>query len=174
MRGSEQPKLQIELLLKNARKSRCTTILPAGGGKISSASSSANVGVVARTPPQYFQWGYEIAFFRTGSRRQWPPMSDLTQEIPRPPSYLNKAARREWRRIVPKLHEEYGVSHLDKANLGAYCQIVARIAEAAIAIEGTVITTPSGIRRANPWCAILNTSLRQLARISDVLGLSQR
>ena len=98
----------------------------------------------------------------------------MRRKLPLPPEYLNAVARAEWARIVPALEREGLVTHLDRANIAAYCQVYARIceAEAALAAEGTVITTPSGIRRANPWCAILNTCLRQLSALSGQLGLS--
>lgn len=98
----------------------------------------------------------------------------MRRKIPEPPQFLNEVARQEWQRIVPALHREGLVTHLDRVNIGAYCQVFARIVEAetAIAAEGTVITMPSGIRRANPWCGVLNTSLRQLSALSGQLGLS--
>lgn len=53
-----------------------------------------------------------------------------TDKPPKCPSWLNDEARKEWRRIVPELHELGLLSVLDVAALAAYCQSYARYAEA--------------------------------------------
>jgi P27 family predicted phage terminase small subunit len=101
-------------------------------------------------------------------------MDTSAQKIPSPPSFLNRLAKREWKRILPAMHAEGLATALDFANIGTYCALYARIAEAqaAIAAEGTVITLPSGRRCANPWCAVLSTAQRQMVTVTGVLGLS--
>jgi P27 family predicted phage terminase small subunit len=93
--------------------------------------------------------------------------------VPTAPKYLCAAAKREWKRITPLLHAAGLISHLDQQALGAYCQSVARLAEAngAIATEGAIIITPTGHRRPNPWIAIQNSCLRQVSSFRAEFGL---
>lgn len=124
----------------------------------------------ARRSDIFFESGKKFVF----SKRFAAHTSRMRRKIPLPPEFLNEVARREWQRITREMHREGLVTHLDTATIGAYCMVYSRIVEAetAIAAEGTVITTASGRRCANPWCGILNTNLRQLSALSGQLGLS--
>src|SRR5262249_2761807 len=55
--------------------------------------------------------------------------------LPRCPSHLNKAAKKEWRRIVPILSEMKVLTQIDGTALGMYCQAHARWVEANAKIE---------------------------------------
>ena len=50
-------------------------------------------------------------------------------EIPKPPSWLSKYAKAEWRRVVPSLVERNILDTADLANLEHYCLSVGRVRE---------------------------------------------
>ncbi|GKY89888.1 phage terminase small subunit P27 family [Sinisalibacter aestuarii] len=78
--------------------------------------------------------------------------------LPRCPSHLSDAARKEWRRLATPLHEAGLVTLADRAALAAYCQAWARWVEAEEHLRKTpsLLKTPSGslrhIPRRYPTC----------------------
>ena len=73
--------------------------------------------------------------------------------IPRPPKFLSRAARAEWRRMAPLLKDAGVLSHLDRDCLGNLCQALARVseAEAELAKSGMTYVTRTGFTRPSPW-----------------------
>jgi P27 family predicted phage terminase small subunit len=51
------------------------------------------------------------------------------REIPKPPAWLSKDAKAEWRRVVPSLIERGVLDTGDLANLENYCLSVGRVRE---------------------------------------------
>ncbi len=97
----------------------------------------------------------------------------LGSGIPQCPSYLSKAAKDEWRRVVKHL-VLMGLEGVDRSALADYCQQVADIQEmsAQLSQDGLTITTPNGYTREHPLVGMRHT-LYRMARASRAdLGLT--
>lgn len=84
-----------------------------------------------------------------------PGQRRLNEHEPKPrrgkvvcPSWLSKAARAEWKRIVPELDRLGILTHVDRVALAAYCQATAELEEATEILnrEGRIITVPIVVR----------------------------
>src|ERR1700690_3621432 len=73
--------------------------------------------------------------------------------IPSAPRFMNKDARREYRRLGPVLRDAGVLTNLDGPAFALYCCALARVAEAEhrLAVEGMTVTSPTGIVRPSPW-----------------------
>jgi P27 family predicted phage terminase small subunit len=102
------------------------------------------------------------------------PPKDL--KPPGPPRYLkNKAARSEWRRISPLLHNLGLLTKIDQAALAAYCQTFARWqwAEEKLAeLDDLVTTTDSGYPVQSAHLAIANKALELMHKFLVEFGLT--
>ncbi|MGR9434782.1 phage terminase small subunit P27 family [Rhizobium leguminosarum] len=98
------------------------------------------------------------------------PGSSPVTGIPKTPSYLNKEAKAEWRRVAPILALERKVlTDADLATLETYCVHYGalRMAEREIAANGLI---SDGKR--NPAYGILKESSLLLVRCAGELGLT--
>jgi len=101
-----------------------------------------------------------------------PPFKRLA---PNPPSWLDREARAEWRRVVPGLERLDIVKPEDRATLAVYCQTWSRFAAATRQVhdEGMVLTNPdSGRRYPHPAIAIANTAASQCLQYAREFGLT--
>lgn len=91
----------------------------------------------------------------------------------KPPEWLDKAARKEWRRVVKLLEGTGLLTDADVNTLAAYCDAAARYAEAAerVAREGLVLTNSKGDPIQNPAVIVAERYLRIMARAATALGL---
>ncbi len=97
-----------------------------------------------------------------------PPSSKLT-----PPKWLDKAAKKEWRRIV-KLMEGLGIlTDVDVDILAAYCDAVVRYAEASQQVreQGFVVTNDKGNPIQNPALLAVEKYWRIKSKAAAALGL---
>jgi P27 family predicted phage terminase small subunit len=94
--------------------------------------------------------------------------------IPKPPSYLTKEAKREWRSLAPMLKAAGLLTNLDGNALGLLCSAIARSneAERELAANGSIITTPSGIQRVSPWALIANKASKQVIALCVEFGMT--
>src|SRR5690606_3601563 len=109
----------------------------------------------------------EIAARRQAEEAIRPPADDL-----KPPKWLSAAAKREWRRIV-KVMEGLGLlTNADVDTLAAYCDAVARCAEAAkiLNAEGMVVEGSRGPQQ-HPMVLVYEKYERIRARCASQLGL---
>jgi P27 family predicted phage terminase small subunit len=99
--------------------------------------------------------------------------SGTVLDVPRPPSWLSKDAKAEWRSVAAILIERKHLTEADLGTLGAYCDAAGQLAEASrlINAEGLVIATPKGPRR-HPATAIQAQARDQLRRLAAELGLT--
>ena len=91
------------------------------------------------------------------------------------PRYLGKTAKREWRRIAGELYEMGILTKIDQTMLAAYCQAFGRWVDAAEQLEttgGEILVSSNGNLYQNPWLAIVNRSMEQMAKLAAEFGLS--
>jgi P27 family predicted phage terminase small subunit len=94
--------------------------------------------------------------------------------IPKPPADLDKRARSAWRYYAKILADTRVLTLADREALACYCAAAGRRAQAEeeLAKTGPVVKSPSGYPIQNPWLAIVNKSMEQLAKWGAELGLS--
>ncbi len=91
----------------------------------------------------------------------------------RPPKWLDKPARKEWRRVV-RLMAGLGIlTDADVNTLAVYCDAAVRYAEAAQRVreEGLIVTKPSGEPMQNPAALAAERYWRIMAKAAAALGL---
>lgn len=93
---------------------------------------------------------------------------------PKCPSWLNKIAKKEWKRIVPELERLGLLTVVDGAALEGYCQAYARWVEAEQFLQkhGTVFRTPSGYIQQVPQVAIAQKYLQLVKAFCAEFGLT--
>lgn len=96
------------------------------------------------------------------------------RELPKPPTHLNTAARREWKRVSGELYEMGLLTVVDRAALAAYCVVYARWEEAEkkLAVDGYVVMTPNGYPVQSAWLQISNKALQQMAKFQSEFGMT--
>lgn len=94
--------------------------------------------------------------------------------IPHCPAHLNDEAKREWRRMVKKLHEAGLFTYIDKAALAMYCQAWGRWVEAEEKLEkhGSIMKTKNGNLIQNPYLAVANRAMKQLKEMAAEFGMT--
>ncbi len=95
-------------------------------------------------------------------------------DVPRPPAWLSKDAKAEWKRVAPILiHERRTLDVGDMATLGAYCTAAGEVAEASrvVATEGMIYVGASGPKR-HPAVAIRSEAMKQVRQLAGELGLT--
>lgn len=94
--------------------------------------------------------------------------------IPRPPSWLGKLARAEWKRVAPILCERKTLTPGDQATLAALCVAYSEMIEASEQIDAEKITykTSAGLIKRNPAVAIRAAAITQIRLLSAELGLT--
>jgi P27 family predicted phage terminase small subunit len=94
--------------------------------------------------------------------------------IPPCPKFLNKAARAEWRRVTPLLHEVGLLAQIDRAALAAYCQAWGRWVETEqlLSKTGTLVKSPNGYPMPHPLLAIANKAMMQMRALLLEFGMS--
>lgn len=100
-------------------------------------------------------------------------MSDALA-IPRPPTWLSAAAKREWKRCAPILINDRRTLDLpDLSAFTAYCAAVDQVEQASreIAARGYTYTSRDLIK-ANPAVAIRDKAMTQVRLLSAELGMT--
>ncbi len=94
--------------------------------------------------------------------------------MPECPDHLNEAARNEWHRLAPVLHDMGVLAVTDRAALAAYCQAYGRWVEAEERLTQTplLIRTPSGYVQQSPWLSLANKQMELMGRFMAELGLT--
>jgi P27 family predicted phage terminase small subunit len=109
------------------------------------------------------------------------PQPDLRE--PEMPKGMPKAARREWRRIVPQLLEMKVLTEVDGLALAAYCRAHALVEQAAKEIEKNGMTFTEvfegkngepivGSIKANPACSIYLNAMKTMKSFLIEFGLT--
>lgn len=99
---------------------------------------------------------------------------NLAEPIPRPPRWLGKLARAEWRRMAPQLHSRGLLACRFVAAFACYCRAYGELQEAQALVEkeGRVTTTEHGNEIQHPAVAIANNAARQVRDFLVEFGLS--
>ncbi len=98
--------------------------------------------------------------------------------IPKWPTWLNKHAKKEWKRVVPMLDELGLLTEIDMAALAAYCQSYARWKQAEELVEEhglTYVHTNKGGEdndTARPEVAIAHKYLDKVKAFATEFGLT--
>ena len=93
---------------------------------------------------------------------------------PKPPPWLDRDAKREWRRVAPELERLGLLSHVDMAALAAYCQAFSRwaAAERIIAQEGLTCRGAMGGMVQRPEVLIARQSMQLIKQFAGEFGLT--
>lgn len=97
--------------------------------------------------------------------------------IPKPPTHLLPAAKKEWLRITPHLQKLGLITELDMAALSAYCQAYARWAGTELKLkklgdDALVEETPSGYKQMSVLLQISNRAGEQMHKFMGEFGLT--
>lgn len=110
-----------------------------------------------------------------------PGKRPLPQNEPKPkpiapkcPSWLDKEAKKEWKRLAPELEKLGLLTTVDGTAMAAYCQAYSRWREAEefITKHGTVMKTPSGYMQQLPHVSISSTALKHMRAFCTEFGLT--
>ena len=102
------------------------------------------------------------------------PAPSPVLDVPRPPAWLSRDGKAEWKRVAPLLiHERRTLDVGDMATLAAYCTAAGEVAEASrvIAVEGMLYAGASGPKR-HPAVAIRAEAMKQVRQLAGELGLT--
>jgi P27 family predicted phage terminase small subunit len=93
---------------------------------------------------------------------------------PKPPSWLDKEAKKEWKRVAPELERLGLLTVVDGAALAAYCQAYSRWVEAEkfLSKHGTVFKTPNGYIQQLPQVSIAQKYLQIVKSFCQEFGLT--
>lgn len=106
------------------------------------------------------------------------PINDLEpkpkRDLPRCPSHLDKTAKAMWRKLSKELHVLGVLTNIDTELLSAYCQVYSRWKNAELMLQksGEVIKTTNGNLIQNPYLAIANRAIEQMAKLASEFGMT--
>lgn len=102
------------------------------------------------------------------------PNPQVGEDIPKPPSWMETQAKKEWKRIVPELHRLELLTMVDHPSLVAYCQAYARFVECEKIIkkQGMTFETPNGYVQQRPEIAISNNAQKIMKEFAAQFGLT--
>lgn len=109
----------------------------------------------------------------SGGRKVEPPPA-FVRSTPRPPTWLPREAKAEWRRVVPGLAKLGLLKAEDRAALTVYCVTWARYVRAVREVERDGFTVPTetgGVKR-NPALAVVDAATVQLRAFATEFGLT--
>ena len=105
-----------------------------------------------------------------GRRKAQDPLRAVPA-IPSPPSWLDREAKAEWRRITPELHRLGLLATLDRAVLSVYCRTWAIWVKAAAALD-EIVTPGRKEDRKNPAWQIYRDAAGTLIALAKEIGCS--
>lgn len=110
----------------------------------------------------------------TGADSKRRPRTRLPTSYPSVPDFLDKEARREWKRITHELAAVGLLTRLDRGLLAIWCTAWSDLARSRriIAEQGPTTTTATGYVQTRSEVGIARTAAQTLLRIGPELGLS--
>lgn len=102
------------------------------------------------------------------------PKYEFSEESRKPPSFLGKYAKKEWKRILPLLERNRLITDADIIALSAYCQAVDTWVEAEKKKRefGFIDITDKGNVIQRPEVAIANKSMELILKFGREFGLT--
>jgi P27 family predicted phage terminase small subunit len=110
-----------------------------------------------------------------------PGKRPLNDKEPKPerkappcPKWLDKEAKREWKRLASKMEMMGVLTEVDMAAFAGYCQSYARWRENEefISKNGSLVRTPSGYWQQVPQVSMAQQYLKQMGRFAEQFGLT--
>lgn len=94
--------------------------------------------------------------------------------VPRPPSWLGKAAKAEWKRVVPLLVERRILTDGDLGTVANYCNAIGTVrqAQAELSRTGLTFLSTTGQMKRNPAAGIVAEFSGLALRLAAELGLT--
>src|SRR5437867_4271604 len=95
-------------------------------------------------------------------------------EMPSCPGFLDAEARREWKRVAPKLLPLALLTALDRAALSCYCAAWSTIVrmQKLVEREGAVLTSAKGGSYLHPAAGLLSKAMRQMLAFAAEFGMT--
>lgn len=96
------------------------------------------------------------------------------KKAPKCPAWLDKEAKKEWKRISRQLEELGILTEVDMAAFSGYCEAYSRWKEAEefISKHGTIVKTLSGYWQQVPQVSIAQTYLKIMIKFCEQFGLT--
>jgi P27 family predicted phage terminase small subunit len=116
----------------------------------------------------------EIAEGRPGKRPINGREPQPRAVAPRCPSYLDKRAKEEWRRLIPILKRMKVLTEADGLTLANLCLAVSTLdrAQAKLNELGILYKAPSGYVMQSPLLPVVNSCVDTITRLSREFGLT--
>ena len=98
-----------------------------------------------------------------------------TEELMRPPAWLEPAAKKEWKRVVPQLLKIQVAGNLDLSAIAGYCQAFSKYQAVTKDLNGQsllVLDPASGKLIENPLVKTQTTYAQEMRRFADMCGMS--
>lgn len=95
-------------------------------------------------------------------------------KLPKCPSWLKDAGKREWRRVAKPLHRLGLLTELDTTALATYCQCIATYTECQVVMneKGETYETPTGQLKLRPEYYISRDMLKEIRALCALFGLA--
>lgn len=107
---------------------------------------------------------------------------DKPDEIPNPPTFLDSVAKKEWRRLAPKVYAVGILTDADVAAFAAYCESYSQWVAAVKAIQARkpdkkspaplTFETDKGYQQQVPEIGIANNAKKQMLAFAREFGLT--
>ena len=105
---------------------------------------------------------------RTRRNEPKPPV-----EIPTCPSWLDREAKAEWRRVVPQLKRLGIIARVDRACLTGYCLAWSRLKQATDILKAEGVTyEKDGLIKKHPAVGIAHEAAQEVRTLAGEFGMS--
>lgn len=108
-----------------------------------------------------------------------PKPSTDPVSLGKPPSFLNRDAKEEWKRIAPELVILGLLTIVDRSALAGYCAAYSRWVKAERELQksekdggGFIYKTPSGYKQQSPFIAIAKGAMETMHKFSIEFGFT--
>jgi P27 family predicted phage terminase small subunit len=95
-------------------------------------------------------------------------------KIPAPPKWLSEEARKEWRKILPLIHDK--LTDADYGSVESYVVAVAQVRECQVILnkDGLTIVGDNGVLRPHPAVRMQSAAMVAVRNLGAELGLSPK
>ncbi|BDR82546.1 phage terminase small subunit P27 family [Clostridium tetani] len=102
------------------------------------------------------------------------PKFPVENEVPKPPNFLGRYGKKEWKRVAPLIHKNGLLTEADISSLAAYCQAYHRWVEGEKLIRtyGYTTTTDKGNVIQRPEVGAANKAMDLMLKFGKEFGLT--